>query len=282
MTGAYSRIEGGVRIPVVRLSGLALTVVSWFSAAVFGAYILAFYLRAAPAHLERWNGNLPELYEPGHLLATVAIGAHMASGAVVLLLGPLQLVGAIRRAQPAVHRWIGRVFVTVAGLAGLGGLGFILGQGTIGGRPMDIGFGLYGLLMVVCAAQTWRHAAARRIETHRAWAIRLYALAIGSWLYRMDYGLWLTLTKSVSHPHGLGHTHGFRGPFDVVMAFAFYVPNLVIAELFIRARRAPGHPAFHAAAAIVLLAATGLVGIGTYYFVRYYWGPAILTGQAGR
>jgi hypothetical protein len=272
MAGAYSRIESGTRIPVVRLSGLALTAVSWFSAAVFGIYILAFYLRAAPAHLERWNGNLPELYEPGHLLATVAIGAHMASGAVVLVLGPLQLVGAIRRAQPAVHRWIGRVFVTVAGLAGLGGLGFILGQGTIGGRPMDIGFGLYGLLMVVCAAQTWRHAAARRIETHRAWAIRLYALAIGSWLYRMDYGLWLMLAK------GVGHTHGFRGPFDVVMAFAFYVPNLVIAELFIRARRAPGHPAFHAAAAIVLLAATGLVGIGTYYFTRYYWGPAILTG----
>ena len=276
MTGAYSRVEGGVRGPVVRLSGLTLTAVSWFSAAVFGIYILAFYLRAAPAHLARWNGALPSLYEPGHLAATVAIGAHMASGAVVLLLGPLQLVGAIRRAQPAVHRWIGRAFVTVAGLAGLGGLGFILGQGTIGGRPMDMGFGLYGLLMVVCAAQTWRHAAARRIETHRAWAIRLYALAIGSWLYRMDYGLWLTLAK------GAGHTHGFRGPFDVVMAFAFYVPNLVIAELVIRARRAPAHPALRAAAVVAMLAATGLVGIGTYYFIRYYWGPAILTGQVGR
>lgn len=260
----------------VRLAGRALTAVSWVSAAIFGAYILAFYLRAAPAHLEQWNGNLPSLYEPGHLLATVAIGAHLASGAVVLLLGPLQLVAAIRRAQPALHRWIGRTYVTVAGLAGLGGLGFILGQGTIGGRPMDIGFGLYGLLMVVCAAQTWRHAAARRIEVHRAWAIRLYALAIGSWLYRMDYGLWLTIAK------GLGHDHGFRGPFDVVMAFAFYVPNLVVAELFIRARRAPGHPVFRVAAVAALLGATALVGIGTYYFTRYYWGPAILTGQGTR
>jgi hypothetical protein len=274
MTATVERVS--VRGSAVRLSGLALTAVSWFSAAVFGVYILAFYLRAAPAHLQRWNGNLPQLYEPGHLAATVAIGAHMAGGAVVLLLGPLQLVAAIRRAQPAVHRWIGRVYVTVAGLAGAGGLGFILEQGTIGGRPMDLGFGLYGLLMVVCAVQTYRHAAARRIEVHRAWAIRLYALAIGSWLYRMDYGLWLTLAK------GMGHDHGFRGPFDVVMAFAFYVPNLVIAELFIRARRAPGHPAFRAAAVVALIAATGLVGIGTYYFTRYYWGPAILTGAAKR
>jgi hypothetical protein len=31
-----------------------------------------------------------------------------------------------------------------------------------------------------------------------------------------------------------------------------------------------------------MLAATVLVGIGTYYFTLYYWGPAILTGQARR
>ena len=161
----------------------------------------------------------------------------MAAGAVILLLGPLQLIGAIRRRWPVVHRWIGRTYVTAAGLAGIGGLVFIATQRTIGGLPMDIGFGLYGLLMVVCAVQTWRHAAARRIEIHRGWAIRLYALAIGSWLYRMDYGLWLTLAKR------LGHTKDFHGPFDVVMAFAFYVPNLILAEIFIRARRAPGHPA---------------------------------------
>jgi hypothetical protein len=258
----------------VRLAGTLLAAVSWFSAAVFGAYILAFYLSAPPA--PRWNNNLPGLYAPAHPEATWAIAAHMAAGAVILLLGPLQLIGAIRRRWPAVHRWIGRTYVTAAGLAGAGGLTFIALQRTIGGPVMDVGFGLYGLLMVVCAVQAWRHAAARRIEIHRAWAIRLYALAIGSWLYRMDYGLWLSLMKK------LGHTRDFHGPFDVVMAFGFYVPNLLLAELFIRARRAPAHPALQGASALVLLAATGLVGLGTYYFTRYYWGPAILQAVLGR
>jgi hypothetical protein len=92
----------------------------------------------------------------------------------------------------------------------------------------------------------------------------------------MDYGLWLSLAKR------LGHTKDFHGPFDVVMAFAFYVPNLILAEIFIRARRAPGLPALQGAAALVLLAATGLIGIGTYYFTRYYWGPAILAWAAGK
>ena len=38
---------------------------------------------------------------------------------------------------------------------------------------------------------------------------------------------------------GVGHTKIFDGPFDVAMAFFFYVPNLAVAELFIRARQRP-------------------------------------------
>lgn len=275
MASVSGQAEGTMAAPgAVRLSTRILAGATWLSGAIFGAYILAFYLSAAPGRLERWNGNLPRLYEPGHLLATVAIGAHLASGAVVLVLGPLQLVGALRRRWPAVHRWIGRIYVTVAGLAGLGGLGYILSKGTIGGLPMDIGFGVYGALMVLCAVQTYRHAAARRIEIHRGWAIRLYALAVGSWLYRMDYGFWLALK-------GVGHRHDFHGAFDVVMAYFFYIPNLVLAELIIRTRRAPGR-AFEAAATVALVVATIFVGIGTYYFTRYYWGPAILSAAFGR
>ena len=58
---------------------------------------------------------------------------------------------------------------------------------------MDIGFGLYGALMVLAAIQTFRYARARSLSRHRTWALRLFALAIGSWLYRMDYGFWLLL-----------------------------------------------------------------------------------------
>ena len=73
---------------------------------------------------------------------------------------------------------------------GLGGLAFILLQGTIGGPAMNAGFCLYGALTVIAALQTVRHARQRRFEIHRGWAIRLFALVIGSWLYRMDYGFY--------------------------------------------------------------------------------------------
>lgn len=52
--------------------------------------------------------------------------------------------------------------------------------------------------------------------------------------------------------HGLGHTGHFSGPFDIVMAFFFYVPNLLVAELFLRASKVGGHVLFQTATALVL------------------------------
>ena len=42
----------------------------------------------------------------------------LARGAVLLLLGPVQLIGEIRAKAPAVHRWIGRVYAFAAFAAG--------------------------------------------------------------------------------------------------------------------------------------------------------------------
>lgn len=260
----------------VRWSGAGLVAVSWISAACFGLYILAFYLGAIPrGRLDQWNGNLAGLYDKNNITAILAIAAHFATGAVILLLGPIQLIGGLRRRWPAFHRWGGRLYVLTAAIAGLGGLAFIASKGTIGGAQMNAGFGLYGVLVVLAAFETYRNARGLRFEQHRAWAIRLFALAIGSWLYRMDYGMWLTAAN------GLGHTNHFRGPFDIVMSFFFYVPNLAVAELFLRTRRTPARPAIRISSAVALNIATLFVGVGSYYFVRYYWGPAIIRGFFG-
>lgn len=256
-------------------AGLLLVAASWASAALFGAYILAFYGGAVPrGTMGEWNETLPRLYEADSPLATLAIGAHFLTGGILLLLGPVQLIGAIRRRVPALHRWLGRAYVGAAALAGAGGLGFILSKGTVGGPVMSVGFGLYGALMLLAAAQALRHARARRFALHRAWGIRLFALAIGSWLYRMDYGFWLPLTGR------LGHAADFSGPFDHVMAFFFYLPNLVVAELALRARGSGGMGA-QVAATLAVAAATALVLFGSYFFATRFWGPAILAAFAG-
>lgn len=255
---------------LLRWAGIGLVMASWLSGALFGVYIVAFYLGAIPAGaLTRWNRSLPSLYEPGHPGPTAALGVHMAVGAVLLLLGPIQLVRPFRDRFRAAHRWMGRVYVGAAGLAGAGGLLFILARGTAGGAVMDLGFGLYGALMVAAATGTYVHGRARRLESHRAWGIRLFALVIGPWLYRMEYGFWFPLTGK------LGHAAGFSGWFDRTMVFFFYLPNLVLAELFIRARREAG-PAGRFAGAAVLAFVTMIVLVGTWYFAVGYWLPGIM------
>src|ERR1700743_2569692 len=112
---------------ILRWSGIALTAASWFSAAIFGAYIIAFYGGAIPAgRLDQWNHTLPRLYEPGHPAAALAVGVHFATGGILLLCCPLQLIGDVRRRWPAFHRWLGRVYVATAGITGAGGLLYIL------------------------------------------------------------------------------------------------------------------------------------------------------------
>ena len=245
---------------------------TWISAFIFGVYIIVFYGGALfTGGMQDWNQVLPQLYEEASRPATFAIGAHFFAGAVVLLLGQLQLMPGLRARTPALHRTTGRIYVFAALGAGLGGLAYLVLKGAVGGFAMDAGFGGYGALVVLAAVNTVRHARAHRFALHRAWAIRLFALGIGSWLYRIDYGIWLKLVG------GIGHTHSFDGPFDHVMNFAFYVPNLIIAEWIIRAPRSRTHVrAPNRIFRAMLIVAICMVLVSTVLFTHSYWGPHIV------
>lgn len=257
----------------LRLSAVALVGVVWISSAIFGAYILAYYGGAIPAGtMEQWNATLPALYESHTPMASAGMGLHFFAGATLLLLGPVQLIGEIRAKAPVVHRWIGRVYAFAAFAAGVGGLVFILLKGTVGGWMMTTAFAAYGALMVLAAVQTVRHAMARRIEIHRAWAIRLFALAIGSWLYRIGYGLFF----AIGGRDNPGHTDLFSGWFDYVMDWAFFVPPLIVAELFIRARRQRATTAGRIGATTTLALSAAFIAYATFFFTIFGWGPAIL------
>ncbi|MCU0758884.1 MAG: DUF2306 domain-containing protein [Steroidobacteraceae bacterium] len=275
-TPGAARVDG-LADAALRASLGTLVATVWASTTLFGLYILAFYAAAlARGDMARWNEVLPRLHEPATPLATAGIGLHFAAGGIVLVMGAIQLLAPLRERLPALHRALGRIYVLATLGTGLGGLAFIAAKGTIGGTVMDVGFGLYGLLTVIAAVQAFRHARARRLELHRAWAIRLFALAIGSWLYRIDYGFWIGLAG------GVGHTDDFTGPFDRLMAFFFYLPNLAVAEVIIRARPRQRTPATRLAASGVLAVAAGFLLVGTYFFTRRFWGPAILEAIAGR
>lgn len=168
------------------------------------------------------------LYWPEDPFATAAIFFHMITGGLITGLAPLQLLGVVRRRWPALHRWSGRVLVGLAALTGVSGLIYIALRGTIGGLDMSLSFSLNGLLMILCAVQTIRFAMAGRFDRHRRWALRLAVLCIGSWLYRLHYGLWVLSVGPI------GMKDDFTGAFDLVNIWAFYLPYLAALELWFR------------------------------------------------
>jgi uncharacterized membrane protein len=256
---------------VLKFSVRLLTVAVWLSSGIFGLYILAFYFKSLLLGLtNRWNEVLPGLYDESTQLATGGMGIHFAAGGLILVLGSLQFIDQIRYKKPIIHRWIGRTYVLACILAAVGGLFFIFQKGTIGGWIMDLGFAGYGILMLVAAVQTIRKARIRDFDNHKNWAIRLYALAIGSWLYRMDYGFWHAVSGLA------GHTDGFKGPFDFFMDFWFYLPNLLVAELIIREKQITISPFFAIITSIFLLGVIVFILLASKVFWDHYWGDPVL------
>ncbi|MBN3582505.1 DUF2306 domain-containing protein [Algoriphagus aestuarii] len=262
---------------LLHLTARILVLIVWGSAILFGGYILTFYFVALiQGNTSQWNEVLPDIYDEKTTSATLGIGLHFAAGGIILILGCIQLVNSVRIKYPIIHRIIGRVYVLASMAAAIGGLVFIFTKGTIGGLIMDIGFTGYGILTFTAAIATIYFARARNFDQHRAWAIRLFALAIGSWLYRMDYGFWFMVTDR------LGHQSDFTGVFDYFMDFFFYLPNLLVAEIFIGKYEVLKSKAAKILAVIFLSGANLFLIVATYFFTEKYWGPAILDVILGR
>ncbi|NIK46202.1 hypothetical protein FHS46_000519 [Variibacter gotjawalensis] len=242
------------------------------SGAFFATYILLYFGGSFfRGHATLWNAGHPGLFDAATPLTTLFMATHLLSGAGILLLGPIQLLTRPRGTVSLLHRCAGRLYVLLAVIVGVVGLTFTLVKGTVGGPPMTFAFGISGVLILVAAERTFTYARARRTELHRTWAIRLFALAIGSWVYRMEYGLWYL--AGLRH---VGHTSTFTGWFDQIMNFFFYVPNLIVAEWIIRKWETIDRPARRFGAAAVLLTTSILVGVVTASVVAGRWAPRVV------
>lgn len=223
---------------------------------VFGSYIV---LRASGTtfkNFEQWHelaAGLP-MATASDWIANLGIGLHFAMGTVLVLAWPILLSSRIRSRHRAVHRWTGRIYVSAGLLAGAGGLSFIFTRGAYT-QAASIAFGIWGAVMMLCAAMAYVHARAKRFDLHRAWAIRLFAMVLGSWLFDLEIRAWKDLAGGIGF--GPGNS---TGPLDYAMLYLFFVPNLLVAEFFIRNKHKQlALPRRLGLPALALFAAAGLV-----------------------
>lgn len=157
-----------------------------------------------------------------NLFARPWLTAHVVGAATALLLGWMQFLPSIRRRAPALHRWTGRIYVLGCIEGGLAGL--VLAFGTSAGPVGAAGFGLLAVLWLVTTALGWRTAMERRFDEHRRWMIRSWALTLAAVTLR----IYIPLSMLVPAPM----EDSYRA-----IAWLCWVPNILIAEAWLRRRR---------------------------------------------
>jgi uncharacterized membrane protein len=219
--------------------------------AVFAAYIAALYAWGlATGDLERWNAVLPagHGYVPGDLRGNIALGTHVIAAIAVAACGAIQLLPAVRRRAPRLHRWSGRVFLGLSMGVALSGALIALTRGPVAGLYMAVGNLMDAGLVLVFSGLAWRAARRRDFSLHRRWALRAFIVIFGVWFYRLMMMLWFA-----AHGGPVGHTDAFDGPWDIFLAFGHFLLPLALLELYLVAQARGG--------AALRLATAGVVGL---------------------
>ena len=238
----------------------------------FAGYVAGFYGRVTAAgHPERWNDVMPHGYVAGDLFYNLVIGLHLAFAFVITVGGLLQLVPAIRRTVPALHRWTGRAYLVAAAIMACGGLAMVwLRGGAAGDFPQHVAISINATIILACAVTAWRHARARRLDRHRAWALRLFVAVSGVWFFRVGLMAWIVIHRG---PAGFD-PQTFSGPFLTALAFGVYVLPVGVLELHLRAQRTRGGGAKYAmAAALATLSLATAVGVAAA--TAFLWLPRL-------
>lgn len=145
--------------------------------------------------------------------------SHFGAGGVALAVGVLQLFAQVRRRRPALHRWLGRLYVIAVFISGSAGA--LMATQTTAGRVASSGFAVLAVLWLWSTLQAYRAIRARQVQRHRAWMLRSFALTLAAVTLR----IYLPLSQLAGA--------SFEDAYSAI-AWLCWVPNLLLAEYLMR------------------------------------------------
>lgn len=161
-----------------------------------------------------------QVYVTNNLWLT-AFYVHVFSCFLCLVAGLTQFTPWILKTHPLLHRSIGRFYIINILLINVPA-GMILAVQANGGFSSRLAFVLLDLLWGYTTAMAWVSIKKRDIVRHRAWMVRSFALTLSAISFRLWKQVWL-------HTTSMDLELIYR-----IDAWLGFVPNLIIAEWFIR------------------------------------------------
>lgn len=246
----------------------------WLTTAIVGQIIFCFYIflfyykPTLTGNFAQWNKVMPHGFIQGDTTGNLLLAAHLLLAALITFGGILQVIPKIRTRFPAIHRWNGRVYITMAIIISLAGLYMIITRGAFGGPVASYALGLNGILIIAFGLTAWLRAAAGRYAVHRAWALRLFIAASGVWFFRVGLMLWLFIFRA---PVGFD-PETFTGPFLTFLSFACYLIPLTFLESYFYAQRR-GNKILQYTVALLITIATLLMAFGILAATLGLWLP---------
>jgi uncharacterized membrane protein len=151
---------------------------------------------------------------------TLGLMVHISGMMFAAVLGPFQFLRSFRERHFKLHRLTGKVYLTGAVVGALGGL--YMAQYSASGTVSDVGFMCLGVGVLVTSAAAYLRIRGRDVQGHREWMTRSYALIFAAVTLRL-------------YLPGLEALFGEQDGYAAV-AWACWLPNLVVAEWLIRSR----------------------------------------------
>jgi len=149
-----------------------------------------------------------------------AFYAHISLGGLALLTGASQFSTRLRGRWTQLHRVLGTSYVLAC--VGSGTAGLYLAVHATGGLPNALGFSGLAVAWLGTTIPAWWLIRQRRIEAHRRWMIRSYALTFAAVTLRIYLPL-------LADALGLGFSTAYA-----IVAWLCWVPNLIVAEWMVR------------------------------------------------
>lgn len=151
-----------------------------------------------------------------------ATWTHFIGGAIAIVIGAFQLNTFVRKKSITLHRTLGRIYVIAIACSGVTGL--TLAINSIGGIYAQSGFGLMAAVWLFTTLNAYRVVRMGNIKAHEQWMIRSYAITLGGVTLRVYLGLSVLMNLS------------FMDTYPVI-AWLCWVPNLLLAECYLRMKK---------------------------------------------